>query len=75
MMFGRVVFGPIVGVVGFLRPPVDAKLLLALAIAEPMKMHVHGFSLFQLDFTNDDGIGPVIFLHLNADGELIDGRI
>ena len=24
---------------------------------------------------NDDGIGPVIFLHLNADGELIDGRI
>ena len=49
-------FGPIVSIVGFPRPPVDAKLLLALAIAEPMKMHVHGFSSFQLDFTVDDGI-------------------
>jgi hypothetical protein len=57
MMFGRVVFGPGLSVVGLPRPPVDAKLLLALPITEPMKMHVHGFSSFWLDFTIDDSMG------------------
>ena len=57
MMFGRVVFGPVVSGVGLPRLPVDAKLLLALSISEPMKTHVHGFSLFCLDSTIDDSIG------------------
>jgi hypothetical protein len=56
MVFGGVVFGPVVSVVGLARPPVDTKLLLALAIVEPMKTHVHGFSSFWLDFAVDDGI-------------------
>ena len=45
-MFGGVVFGPVVSVVGLPRPPVDAKLLLALMVAKPMKMHVHGLGWF-----------------------------
>ena len=56
MMFGRVVFGPVVSIVGLSRPPVDAKLLLAFAIAEPMKTHVYGFGSFWSDFSVDDGI-------------------
>ena len=50
IMFGGVVFGPVVSVVGLPRPPVNAKLLKALTIAEPMKTHVRGFGLFSSDF-------------------------
>jgi len=57
MMFCRVVFGPVVSVIGLPRPPIHVKLLLALSIVEPMKTHVHGFSSFRLNFTIDDGIG------------------
>ncbi len=53
-------FGPVVSVVGLPRPPVDAKLLLALMIAEPMKMHVHGFCLLGLDTTVDDAFGSAV---------------
>ncbi len=60
MVFGGVVLGPVVSVVGLARPPVDAKLLLAFAIAEPMKPHVHEFSSFGLDFAVDDGISHCI---------------
>lgn len=56
MVFGGVVLGPVVSVVGFAGSPVDAKLLLAFAVAEPMKPHIHGFSPFGLDFAVDDGI-------------------
>jgi hypothetical protein len=56
MVFGGVVLGPVVSVVRLARPPVDAKLLLAFAIVEPMKPHVHGFSSFGLDFAFDDSV-------------------
>ena len=50
------VFGPVVSVVRFLRAPVDAKLLLAFAVLEPKKTHVHPLSAFGLDFTIYNGI-------------------
>ena len=56
MMFGRMVFGPIVGIVEFARAPIDAKLLVAFVVAEPVKMSVHGLGLFKLDFAIDNSI-------------------
>ena len=49
-------FGPVVGIVRFPRMPVDAKLLLAFVVIEPMKAHVHCLSAFGLDFTIYNGI-------------------
>ena len=49
-------FVSVVGVVRFPRTPVDAKLLLAFAVLEPMKAHVHHLSVFGLDFTIYHGI-------------------
>ena len=60
MVFGGVVLVPVVSIVGLARLPVDAKLLLAFWIAEPMKLHVHGLSSFGLDFAVDDGISHCI---------------
>ena len=54
MVFGGMVLGPVISVVGLAGPPVDAKLLLAFTVAEPMKPHVHGFSTFGLYFAIDD---------------------
>ena len=54
MVFGGVVLGPVVSIVGLARPPGDANLLLAFMITEPMKPHVHGFSSFGLYFVVDD---------------------
>ena len=56
MVFGGVVLGPVVSIIGLARPPVDANLLLAFMITEPMKPLVHGFSSFGLDFAIDDGV-------------------
>ena len=49
-------FGPVVGLLRFPRIPVDTKSLLAFAVPEPMKVHVHRLSAFGLDFTIYDGI-------------------
>ena len=54
MMGGRVMFSPVVGIVEFARAPVDAELVLAFAMAEPVESHVHGFGPFGLDFSVND---------------------
>ncbi len=56
MMFGWVVLSPVMGIVEFAWVPVDAKLFLAFSVAEPMKMHIHGFCTFGLDFTVYNGL-------------------
>ena len=55
-MFGRVVLGPVVGVVVFAWSPVYTELLLTFPVAEPMEAHVHGFGSFWLDFAIDNCI-------------------
>ena len=56
-MFGLMVFSPVVGVVEFAGPPVNAELLLALSVSEPVELHVHRFCSFWLYFDIDDTIG------------------
>ena len=57
MVCGRVVFCPIVSVVEFAGAPVDAELVLAFVISEPVESHVHGFGPFGLDLSVDDALG------------------
>ena len=49
-------FSPVVGIVEFAWAPVDAELVLAFAIAEPVESHVHGFGPFGLDFFVNDAL-------------------
>ena len=48
--------GPVIYVVEFFGLPVDLKLVLTFPIAQPVKMHVHGFCAFWLDLTIDDAL-------------------
>jgi len=56
VVFARMVFCPIVGIVEFARSPIDAELFLAFAVAEPMESHVHGFGAFGYNFAVDDSV-------------------
>ena len=56
MMGGGVVFGPVIGIVGFAGAPVKLELVVAFAVAQPVKSHIHGFGAFWLYFAIDDGI-------------------
>ena len=56
MMGGRVMVSPVVGIVEFARAPVDAEVVLAFVIAEPMEFYVHGFGLFGLDFSVNNAL-------------------
>ena len=55
--------GGVVGEVGGARSPVEAKLALGFAAAEPPEAHVHGFHLFSDDsFVGDTECGGVVSL-------------
>ncbi len=54
MVGGRMVLGPVIGIVELTGAPVDVELFLAFEIAQPMESHVHSFSAFGLAFTIDD---------------------
>ena len=47
---GLVVFHPVVCMIGVSGVPVEFEFLLAFAVLEPVKMHVHGFGAFWLNF-------------------------
>ena len=48
---------PVICIVEFSGSPVDSKLILTFAIAQPVEMHIHGFCAFWLDLTIDDALG------------------
>ena len=50
------VFGPVIGIVGFAGAPVKLELVVAFAVTQPVKSHIHGFGAFRLYFAIDDGI-------------------
>ena len=56
MMFGRMVFCPIVGIVELAGAPVNAELFLAFSDLELMELHVHFFCLYRLHFAIDDTV-------------------
>ncbi|EJK50728.1 hypothetical protein THAOC_30183 [Thalassiosira oceanica] len=63
MMRGSVVLGHVVGKVECAGSPIEAELVAEVAVAEPVKVHVHGFGLLGLDGVVDDaGGGGVIGL-------------
>ena len=49
VVFGRMMFGPVVSVVRFARMPVDAELVFAFMVLEPVEAHVHCLSVLGLD--------------------------
>ena len=54
MMFGRMVFGKIIGAIGVTRVPEDVELTLTGAIMNPIKLHVNGLGVLLLDGVIDD---------------------
>jgi hypothetical protein len=63
-MGGRVVFGEIVGIVISARFPMDNKLALAYAVANPIKTHVNGLGPALLDgVIGNAGSGDVVGLY------------
>ena len=53
-MFGRMVFGKIIGVIGVTRAPEDVELPLMSAVTNPIKPHVDGLRPLLLDSVIDD---------------------
>jgi len=50
--------------VGVAGPPEDVELALALAIADPIEAHIHGFETFLFDGVIDDSTGcAIVHLH------------
>ena len=56
MVFGGVLFGPVVGSIGGPWPPIDAELFLTFSVPQPMKTHVHGFGRLWLNFVGHHSI-------------------
>jgi len=54
MMFGRMVFGKIIGMIGVTRAPEDVELTLSGAATNPIKSHVNGLGALLLDSVIDD---------------------
>ena len=52
----RVMLGPVIGIVELAWSPVNAKLLLTLAVTKPVETHVHGFGALRLHFAIDDPV-------------------
>jgi hypothetical protein len=57
MMFRGVVFGEVIGKVGFARLPMDAEVALADTVAYPIEAHVDSFGLALIDGIVDDAMG------------------
>ena len=60
VMGWRMMFGKIIGTVGFPRGPVEVKLLLSNAIFEPVVTHVKGFRLFHADLSMENAVSSGI---------------
>jgi len=54
MMFGRMVFGKIIGAIGVTRAPEDVELTLTGAVTNPIKSHVDGLGALLFDGVIDD---------------------
>ena len=63
VVFGREVFGVVVGQIFVARSPMDTKLTLADTISHPVKAHVDGFGAALFDRVVDDTSGAgVVYL-------------
>ena len=60
MMLGGMMFSGVISKIGIAGFPVDMELVLANAIAEPVKTHVHCFGAFLLDTIVGDPEGSGI---------------
>jgi hypothetical protein len=60
VMGWRMMFGKIIGTVGFPGGPVEFKLLLTNAIFEPVIMHVKGFRFFHADLSMENAVSSAI---------------
>ena len=54
MMFGRMVFGKVIGAIGGTRAPKDVELPLTGAVTNPIKSHVDGLRPLLFDGVIDD---------------------
>ena len=54
MMFGRMVFGKVIGAIGVTRAPEDVELPLTSAVTNPIKPHVDGLRPLLFDGVIDD---------------------
>ena len=60
MMFGRMVFGKIIGAVCVAGAPEDVELPLTRAVTNPVKPHVNGFRPLLFDGVIDDAAGGAV---------------